>query len=113
VVDYALPPVTVIPDFTEFRWIKSRRKSERKPRKAAEIREMYQDLIASITLRSIYEIFETDTLGYVAVVVFSGLVNGVDPATGKDSKPYLISVRVARERLSELDLSRVGTWACL
>jgi restriction system protein len=49
----------------------------------------------------------------VAVVVFSGFVNGVDPATGKDSKPYLISVRVARERLSELDLSRVGTWACL
>ena len=70
-------------------------------------------MIAAVALRISFEIFRTEHLGYVSAVVFNGFVNGIDPATGHDAKPCLISVPVTRERLSSIDLRRVEKIACL
>jgi hypothetical protein len=49
----------------------------------------------------------------IDVVVFSGFVDSIDPATGHDTRPCLISVRTTRERFSEVNLARVDWRACL
>ncbi len=113
VIDYEMPAPGIVPSVAEYRYVKTKNLIEEKPRKASEIRDTYQDVVAAVTLRTIHEVFEADKGRHLAVIVFNGFVNAVDPATGRDIRPYLISVRVTRERFSEIDLGRVDKKACL
>ena len=113
VVDYELPTPEVIPSVAEYRYTKTRDTIEEKPRKAPEVKGLYQDIVAAVALRTVHEVFEADQAGHLQVVVFNGSVSTVDPATGKDIRPCLISIRVTRERYCELDLSRIDKRACL
>lgn len=113
VIDYEIPSHEIVPLVSEFRYVKSKDVIEEKPRKATEVRDVYQDVVASVALRTIHEIFEADQQAHIDVVVFNGFVNTVDPATGSDIKPYLISVRTTKDRFATLDLSRIDKKACL
>ena len=113
VVDYELPSSGVIPVIAEVKYVKTKDSIQSKARKVTETKALYQDVIASIALRSIHEVLEADQANLIEVVVFSGYVNTVDLTTGKDIQPYLISVRVIRERFDELDLSRIDKRLCL
>ncbi|HYI09857.1 MAG TPA: restriction endonuclease [Thermoanaerobaculia bacterium] len=113
VVDYELPNVDVIPATADVQYVKTRDAFVEKPRKPAEVRERYQKVIAGIALRSIHEIFEADRRRHIDVITFSGFVNAVDPATGQDIRPYLISVRATREEFEKLDLRRVDPRVCV
>lgn len=113
VVDYELPGAAVIPSTIEVRYVKTKDAFEEKPRKVSEIRERYQKLIASIALRTIHEVFEADQADHIDVVTFSGFVQSVDPATGRDIRPYVISVRTTRTQFEGIDLSRADARVCL
>ncbi len=64
-------------------------------------------------MRTIHELFEADQGNHLDVVVFNGFVNEVDPATGKDIRPCLISIRTTREKFLEINLAKVDKRACL
>ena len=113
VVDYELPKPDIIPEVLEYRYVKSKDIIEEKPRKPAEIKELYQDIVSSITLRSCHELFESDQAHHIDVAVFNGFVQTIDASTGKDIRPCLISVRMTRENYENIDLSRVDKKACL
>ena len=107
VVEYELPEPGIVPLVQEYRWIKSTGVIEEKPRKLAEIKILYQDIVAAVALRTIHEVFEADQGGHVEVVAFNGFVQTVDPATGKDVKPCLISLNVTKTRFMDIDLGRI------
>jgi len=113
VVEYELPNVIVVPSIAEYKYNKTKDQIEEKPQKATEIKELYQDIVASVTIRTIHEILEADQATHIGLVTFNGFVNSVDPATGKDICPYLVSVRTTRERFIEINLSRIDKRACL
>ena len=113
VVDYELPNAKVVPPSAEFRYVKSKDLIEEKPRKPGEIKEVYQDIVASVALRTLKELADSDHCDLLSVLVFNGFVNTIDPSTGHDIKPYLISVRTTKERFAELDLNRIEKKACL
>jgi restriction system protein len=74
---------------------------------------MYREIVSAIALRCLSECFVADALNQVAVLTFSGYVDTTDPATGNPFKPYLISIRVTKDRFTELNLDRVDTKVCL
>src|SRR5208283_3059849 len=113
VIEYELPTSSVIPIVAEYKYTKSRDTIEEKARKAQEIKDLYRDIVASVTLRTIAEILAADMAGHIQVVVFNALVQAIDPSTGKDIRPCLISVRTTKERFLEVDLKRVDKAACL
>jgi restriction system protein len=113
VIDYELPTSEIIPKVAEFKYVKTKDVIEEKPRKVAELKEIYQDVVAATALRTCHEIFEADQGNHVEVLVFNGFVHTVDASTGKDIRPFLISVRVTKERFKELDLARIDKKACL
>lgn len=113
VVDHELPLPTIVPAIVEVKYNKSKDDFDEKARKPAEVRELYEDVVSSMALRIVHEIFEADHHSAIQSVAFNGFVQTVDPSTGRDTKPYLISVRANRERFAELDLSRVDKRACL
>ena len=113
VIEYELPEVIIIPEIVEYKYAKTKDEIEGKPRKAAEIKELYQDIVASVTLRTLHEVLEADQAKLIDVVTFNGFVNSVDPATGKDIRPCLVSVRTTRESFLEINLTRIDKRACL
>lgn len=113
VVEYDLPTLDVVPKVKAYRYVKSSDTITETARPAAEVKEQYASVIAQTTLRVIHEVFEADRLGHVETVVFNGLVTTVDPATGKQIRPCLVSVRTTRSAFAELDLSRVDPVVCL
>jgi restriction system protein len=113
VVEYQLPTIEIVPKVQEYKYVKSKDSIEGKQKKQPEIKDIYQDIIASICLRTIHEVFEADQGNVINLATFNGFVETVDPATGKDIKPFLISVRVIKERFLEIDLKRVEKKACL
>jgi restriction system protein len=113
VLEYELPGVEIIPTVAEYRYIKTKDVIDEKPRKASEIKELYQDVVASLALRTIHEVLEADQGNHLQTVVFNGYVQTIDPATGKDIRPHLVSVRATRGKFSEINLARVDKRACL
>jgi restriction system protein len=113
VIDYELPDVSVVPTEADYKYVKSRDVIEVKPRKPAEIKALYQDVVAATALRTLHEVFEADQGGHLDVATFSGFVQTVDPTTGRDIRPYLVSVRAAKEEFEKFNLGRVEKKACL
>jgi restriction system protein len=113
VIEYELPAVEVVPAVQEYRYVKTRDEIAEKPGKATEVKDLYQDIVSAVALRSIHEVLEADQGNHIDVVCFNGFVQTVDPATGKDTRPHLISVRTTRQKFDEIDLSRVDKKVCL
>ncbi len=113
VIEYELPTVEIVPQVLEHRYMKAKDEITDKPRKMAEIRELYQDIVSAIALRSIHEVIEADQGNHLEVVCFNGFLQTVDPATGRDVRPHLISVRTTRKEFEGIDLSRVDKVICL
>jgi restriction system protein len=113
VIEYELPTTAVVPSVAEYRYVKSSDTITERLRKSSEIRECYRDIVASIALRTIHEVFEAEQSRHLDVVCFNGYVHTVDPATGRDIQPHLISVRVTKERFREIDLARIDQTTCL
>jgi restriction system protein len=113
VIDYELPAFTVVPQVQTFKYVKTSDSITHTERKIGERRTLYADAIAAITLRTLHEVFTADTAGHIDVVAFNGYVRTIDPGTGKDIQPYLITVRATRDAMQEIDLSRVASAACL
>jgi restriction system protein len=113
VIEYELPTPDIIPSVLECKYVKARDAIDEKPRKQTEIKDLYQDIVAATALRTIHEVFEADQGKHLVVVTLNEFVQTVDPTTGRDIRPCLVSVRVTRDRFDELDLSRIDKRSCL
>lgn len=113
VIDFELPTPEIVPPIAEYRYIKTRRTVEERPRKPAEIKAIYREVVAQTALRTLHEVFEADQGNHIDVAVFSGYVNKIDETTGNDIRPYLVSVRASKEAFLAINLARVDPQACL
>jgi restriction system protein len=113
VVEYELPTIEVVPTVAEYRYIRTRDEIAEKPRKAMEVARDYRDVVGAVVLRSLHEVFEADQGDVVQTAVFNGMVQTVDPATGRDVRPCVISVRATKAEFNFLDLRRVDKETCL
>ncbi|WP_079403855.1 restriction endonuclease [Streptomyces sp. 3211] len=105
VLEVELPGQAVVPAVAQYRYKASAPPAVvPQPRKEADTRAMYRDLVARLALRAIDEAFAVTPPELVDVVAFNGHVNAKDRATGKAIRPCLISLRAARETFEELVL---------
>ncbi|WP_066270211.1 restriction endonuclease [Hydrogenophaga palleronii] len=113
IVEYDLPEVQVIPQQAEYRYVKTKDSIEAKSRKPTEIKQLYQDIVASIALRTLHELFEADQADALALATFNGMVDTHDPASGRDVRVAVVSVRSSKAEFLTLRLEKVEKVACL
>jgi restriction system protein len=105
VLEVELPGQTVVPAVTQYRYKASAPPTViPQPRKEAECKAMYRDLVARLTLRAIAEAFAVTPPSLVDMVAFNGHVNAKDRATGKAIRPCLVSLRASRDTFEDLVL---------
>lgn len=117
IVEYDLPTYqSIMPTVKEYRYVKTRDVIEEKGLNKTdekEMKELYEDVIAGIALRTLHEIFSSDIADVIKLIIFNGMVNTIDRATGRSIRPCLVSVQASRDDFQKLDLSRVDKRACL
>jgi restriction system protein len=104
-VEWYLPTFDIIPPHKTFRHVKTRKLVEPADRPVVEAQRLYNSVIAQVALRTVREVFAATPEDTVSTVVFNGHVDTVDPATGRNIRPPLISMRATREKFNELVLS--------
>lgn len=60
-----------------------------------------------------HEVFEADQADLIQTVCFNGFIHAIDPATGRDTQPHLISVRTTKNSFMDINLARVDRAVCL
>ena len=113
VVEYELPPLTVVPQVKQHRYVRASDVIEESPRPATQVKALYSSVVAQTTIRTMHELFEADRGSKLDTIVFNGYVDTIDPATGKPVSPHLVTVRASRDTFLQLDLRNVEPLACL
>jgi restriction system protein len=114
-IEYELPRQDVIPAVAAYRYVRSKDVVQPEPRKEAEIKKLYGELIARVTLRTLAEAFDIAPVTLVSGIVFNGYVSAKDRATGKPIRPLLISTHATRDAFAEilLDEPELNPVMCL
>lgn len=113
VVEQQLPTLAIVPEFKSFRYIKARDAIEASPRPIVQRRTTYANLVGQIALRTIHEVMKSDHFGLADTVVLNAYVRTIDPSTGHEVKPYLVTLRVTRDTFTGYDLANVAPLPCL
>jgi restriction system protein len=113
IVEWELPPQSVIPLDRGFRYVASRDAIDVLPRAEKEIKERYRTVISQVPLRIIHEILVSTPDSVVEQVTFYGYVSTKDPASGQPIRPLLLQVSAKREVFGTFVLSELDPVACL
>lgn len=113
VVEQGLPTVEVVPTAVEYRYVKSRDEIDAKPMKPIQTKEVYSDLVAGLSLRTLHVLYLADDRNLLNLVTFTGILDTHSRRTGKRKKIPIVSVRVTREEFFDLNLHRVDKILCL
>ena len=112
VVDYDLPNKSDLSDVKEYKYIASSKEIRTKTYTESYIAKRYENVLYSIALRSLYEIFYVDKDNEIKAVTYNGFVTQINPATGIRERKCILSLQVDREKFSKINLSQVEPKAC-
>jgi restriction system protein len=112
VVEWELPPHSVIPPERDYQYVFTRDAIEALPRAQQETEELYRTVIAQVALRTIQEILIATPGGVIELVTFYGKVCTTDPAAGQPAQSLLLAVSAERELFGTV-LSGLDPVACL
>ncbi len=112
-IDCELPGQKAVPVVAEYRV--SRGEIKPVPRREAETKKLYSQLLARVILRTIHEAFSFTPATLVDSILLNAHMSTVDPATGLDARPCLVNVQVQRVDFESLQLTRpeLDPEACL
>lgn len=113
VVEYELPTVAVVPPVKAHKYVRNSDTIAASPRPQTQIKALYASAVAQIAIRTVHELLEADLGGHVNTVVFNGIVDTLNPGSGRSVRPCLVSLRTTRDVFGGLDLGHVEPLACL
>jgi len=111
-LDCKLPAPDNLPRLSEVKYGKATGALSRKLLSEAQSARLYDDVVYQITLRTIHEIFQSDSAGAISTVVFNGIVVSTDKGTGNDATACIVSVQVSKEVFQSINLAKVDPKVC-
>lgn len=112
ILEYHLPDISCLPTLKELKYIATRDQFQEVRVSDASLNRVYDDVLYQITLRTIYELFQSDTIDALGAVVFNGWVNSIDKSTGQEVNACILSVQVAKAEFTQINLANVEPKAC-
>lgn len=113
IVEFELPTYDRIPQIASYQYVQATDTLKPTLRGEKKRKELYQRVIAQLTLLTVRDLLDADRNGKIEAVVANGMVDAIDPTTGKPVRPCVVSVCVTRDSYQGLDLARVDPVGCL
>lgn len=107
IVNLELPTPDDLPSAESYRYVKSRDAIETKEMSATKKRQLYDDVVFKMVLRTIHEVFEADVAGTIEAVALNGYIDAINPATGKQEVKTIASISATREAFDEINLASI------
>jgi restriction system protein len=112
VVEYALPAPEALPTLKEVQYIQSKDNYKETHLSEKEREAIYDSLLYQMALRTIHELFESDTADALDAVAFSGIVTALEKTTGHDVTACVLSVLARKEPFMQINLAGIDPKAC-
>ncbi|MBL7966701.1 MAG: restriction endonuclease [Prolixibacteraceae bacterium] len=111
-VEYRLPAPADMPTLKEIKYIATSAEVRESHISEIQLRKLYDETIYKITLRSIHELFSTDSIHAIDAVSFNGWVRAINKATGNEEVTCIVSIQVKKEDFARINLANVDPKAC-
>jgi restriction system protein len=112
IIDYILPDLDSLPRIKEVKYVQSKNEFKESLLSDKFREQMFDDLLYQITLRTVHELFEADSADALAAVVFNGLVNHIDKATGQKENVCVLSIQIQKDEFNNINLAQVNPKSC-
>lgn len=113
VVELELPSIDAMPDVREHKFVKTKDSITSVALPSRERKSLHDSSLAQLAIRTIWSLFRADPFGVIDTIVLNGHIRSIDKRTGSDVYPCVLTVRVTRDQMDDLDLSRIDPLACL
>jgi len=110
VVEYSLPPIEDLPTLKEVKWVSKELREYHISE--SQLQTDFEKTMYNITLRTIYELFHTDTINAINSICFNGWVNVLNRATGNRENHCILSLQVSKNIFKTLELKHVDPKLC-
>jgi restriction system protein len=112
VIDYRLPTPADLPIIKEVRYIAQSDEFKESILSETERNRLYDSVIYQVILRTIREIFDSDTVSVIDSIVFNGWVQFIDKSVGREIKSCIVSLQTTKGVFNEINLASVEPKAC-
>lgn len=112
IVDYTLPAIENLPSLKEVKFVASKNEMKEYFISESQLLKIYDNVIYSICLRTLHELFEADVINALDAITFNGWVSTINKATGRPQTSCIVSINVKKESFMEIDLSQVDPKSC-
>ena len=110
IIDLSLPTFESFPIIKEYKIIGNQIKeyyiSESQRLKT------FDETMYIITLRTIFELFQTDQANALEAISFNGWINNIDKATGKEQNTCILSIQIKKNEFMTVNLKQVDPKTC-
>lgn len=111
-IQFQLPLLETVNIPKTVKFVKSTGELKETARPKKEQQEYFDSLCYQIALRTVHELYEADTAENITRILFNGVVDGIDPATGNEVSTTIMSAVFEKEKFVEVNLERVDPKAC-
>jgi restriction system protein len=112
VVDYSLPDISALPTLKEVKYIAARDAFQNVAVSETWLNRTYDSVLYQIALRTLYELFQADTVNAIDSIVLNGWVTSTDKAIGKQVTGCVLSVHAMKSEFMDVNLDQVEPKAC-
>jgi restriction system protein len=112
IVEYELPSIECFPNIKDVKYISARKELKETYISDSQLNKMYDDAIYKITLRTIHELFEADSVNAIEAISLNGWVKAINKATGKEETNCILSIQVRKQEFVQIDLANVDPKTC-
>jgi restriction system protein len=114
VVDLRAPTLAdVVPRVERFKFLKPEDHIVALRKPEPDRQALYERIVSQMALRTFHELFSTDVGRHIEAIKLSLYRTMVDPGTGKTVRSSILSTRVSRQQLENIDLAHVDPVICL
>jgi restriction system protein len=111
IIEYFLPAIDMVPNIKEVKYVQTTGYREIYYPEAY-MRKIYDNLLYQITLRSIYELFNADSIDVIKHIAFNGLIKTIDKASGHEVVKCILSIYLGKNEFNKVNLSNVDPKEC-
>ena len=112
ILNCRLPAPEDLPRLVEVKYVQTKDSLSEKFLSEAQTIRLYEDVVYQIALRSLHELFQSDSVKAISTIVFNGIVTSIDKSTGNEATACILSVQVSREVFLNINLAKVEPKAC-
>lgn len=102
-----LPHPSDLPRVKGYKYLKAKDEITGTSQTVKEQRDRFNNLVHSVVLRTMHEVWESDRLGHVDTISLTAGVEHIDSATGRPTTTRLVAVAVDRAEFESIGLAHV------